>query len=193
MRKIVVTEFISIDGVFEDPGGSETFKYGGWTFKFDRGEEGDKFKYEELMQADTALLGRVTYQGFSEAWPSRTGEFADKLNSMAKYVVSTTLKEEDLTWNNSHLIKENIIEEISNLKKQPGSDIMVAGSGQLVNTLLEQNLVDQINLMVFPVVLGSGKKLFKEVDNEVNYRLVQVEQVGKDGILILVYKSDRGI
>ena len=190
MRNIVVTEFISIDGVFEDPGGSESFQYGGWTFKFDRGEEGDQFKYDELMQADTALLGRVTYQGFAEAWSSRTGEFADKLNSMTKYVVSTTLKEDKLTWNNSHLINEDVIQEISNLKKQSGGDIMVAGSGQLVHTLLEHNLVDQINLMVFPVVLGSGKKLFKEINNQVNYRLAQVKQVGKDGILILIYKAN---
>lgn len=185
----MVTEFVSIDGVFEDPGGAESFKYGGWTFKFDRGEEGDKFKYDELMQTDAALLGRVTYQGFAEAWPSRTGEFADKLNNMPKYVVSTTLKEDELEWNNSHLIKEDVVQAISKLKQQPGGDIMVAGSGQLVNTLLEHHLVDQINLMVFPVVLGNGKKLFKEIENQAVFQLAEVKQVGKDGVVILIYQS----
>ena len=158
MRRIVVTEFVTLDGVMEDPGGSEKFERGGWAFQFDRGPEGDKFKADELFASDATLLGRVTYQGFAAAWPSRTGEFADKMNSMLKYVVSTTLEHAD--WNNSTLIKRNIVAEVSRLKALPGQDILVAGSGQLVRTLMQHDLVDEYRLMVFPVILGKGKRLF---------------------------------
>src|SRR5512138_3799868 len=123
MRRIVVTEFVTLDGVMEDPGGSEKFERGGWAFQFDRGPEGDKFKYDELLASDASLLGRKTYQGFAEAWPSRTGEFADKLNGMPKYVVSTTMDKAE--WNNSTLIKSNVVEEIARLKNMPGQDILV--------------------------------------------------------------------
>src|SRR6266516_3693413 len=129
MGRLVVTEFVSVDGVMEDPGGAEDFEHGGWSFQFDRGPEGDKFKLDETMESDALLLGRVTYQGFAEAWPSRTGEFADKFNSMPKFVVSTTLEEAE--WNNSRLIKGDVADEVSNLKQEPGGDILVNGSGQL--------------------------------------------------------------
>jgi dihydrofolate reductase len=117
MRKLVASEFVSLDGVMEDPGGAEGFEHGGWTFQFDRGPEGDKFKLDEVLPSDALLLGRVTYEGFAAAWPGRTDEFgfADKFNSMPKYIVSTTLQE-PLEWNNSTLIKANVAEEVSNLK-----------------------------------------------------------------------------
>src|SRR2546425_8885722 len=149
MAKIIVTEFVSLDGVMEDPGGAEDFRYGGWTFEISRGDEGDKFKLDEALEADALLLGRMTYEGFAKAWPSRTGEFADKFNNMPKYVVSSTLEEAD--WNNSTLIKDDVAEQVSKLKQQPGGDILVNGSVQLVDTLMQHDLVDEYRLMVFPV------------------------------------------
>jgi dihydrofolate reductase len=188
MRRILVSEFVTLDGVMEDPGGAEKFKSGGWAFKFDRGPEGDKFKLDEVMSSDALLLGRVTYQGFAEAWPSRTGEFADKMNNMSKYVVSTTL--EKAAWNNSTLIKGNVVEEISRLKSLPGRDILVAGSGQLVQTLVRHDLVDEFRLMVFPIVLGDGKRLFSEVGESHALQLAEAKPVGS-GVLILVYHPER--
>src|SRR3989441_8885079 len=149
MGRIAVTEFVSLDGVMEDPGGAEDFRYGGWTFEISRGDEGDKFKLDEALEADALLLGRMTYEGFAKAWPSRTGEFADKFNNMPKYVVSSTLEEAD--WNNSTLIKDDVAEQVSKLKQQPGGDILVNGSVQLVDTLMQHDLVDEYRLMVFPV------------------------------------------
>jgi dihydrofolate reductase len=189
MRKIVVSEFITLDGVMEDPGGAEKFERGGWAFQFDRGPEGDKFKVDELFASDATLLGRVTYQGFAAAWPSRTGEFADKMNGMRKYVVSTTLKHAD--WNNSTLIESNIVEEISRLKDIPGGDILVAGSAQLVQTLMQHDLVDEYRLMVFPVVLGKGKRLFKEDGSQQPLQLVEAKPVGPAGVITLVYHPVR--
>ncbi len=161
MRKIIVSMFMSLDGVMEDPGGSEKTVHGGWTFPYWTDEIGG-FKLEELFASDALLLGRITYQGFAEAWPGRSDEagFADKMNGMAKYVVSSTLNKAE--WNNSTIIKSNIIEEIAKLKEQPGQDILVAGSGQLIKTLREHNLIDQYRLLVYPIVLGSGKRLFEE-------------------------------
>jgi dihydrofolate reductase len=190
MRKIVVTEFISLDGVMEDPGGSEKFERGGWAFQFDRGPEGDKFKTYELLACDALLLGRVTYQGFAEAWPSRTGDFADKMNNMKKYVISTTLAA--LNWNNTTQIKNNIIEEISRLKAMPGKDILVAGSRQLVLKLIEYDLVDEYRLMVYPIILGKGKRLFDDVIIKHPLRLVQAKAVGHDGVVTLIYVPKRG-
>jgi dihydrofolate reductase len=187
MRRIVVTEFMTLDGVMEDPGGAEGFERGGWAFQFDRGPEGDKFKLDEVMEADASLLGRVTYQGFAQAWPSRTGEFADKMNGMLKYVVSTTLNKEDLTWQNSTVIKGDVAGEVSKLKQGPGGDILVAGSAQLVQTLLEHDLVDELRLMVYPIVLGTGKRLFAGGGKKLALRLVEAKPVG-DGVLILVYR-----
>jgi len=183
--RLIATEFVSLDGVMEDPGGSEHFEHGGWSFKFDRGEEGDEFKLDETRQSDALLLGRVTYQGFAEAWPSRTGEFADKFNSMPKFVVSTTL--EDPLWNNTTVIKGNVAEEVSKLKQQAGGDIAIHGSAQLVQTLLEDDLIDEYRLMVFPIVLGSGKHLFRDTGKATTLKLVDSKTVGA-GVLILTYQ-----
>jgi len=184
--RVVVTEFVSVDGVVEDPGGAEDFEYGGWSFEFDRGEDGDKFKVDEAMASEALLLGRVTYQGFADAWPSRSGEFADKFNSMPKYVVSTTL--EDPEWTNSTVIKGNVAEEVSKLKEQPGGDLVVHGSPTLVQTLTEHDLVDEYRLMVFPVVLGKGKRLFGETSDKKGLRLTASQPVGGDGVIVLTYE-----
>src|SRR5690349_3673964 len=160
MGKLVVTEFVSVDGVFEDPGGAEAYEHGGWTFEYDRGEDGTRFKLDELMEAEAQLLGRVTYEGFAEAWPSREGEFADKLNSDPKYVVSRTLT--DPTWQNTTVISGDVPAEIAALKDRTDGAILVAGSGALVGALLEHDLVDELRLMVFPTVLGRGRRLFPD-------------------------------
>ena len=157
MSRIVVSQFISLDGVVEDPGGAEDFERGGWAFQFERGPEGDKFKLDEVMASDALLLGRVTYEGFAAAWPSREGEFADKFNSMPKYVVSSTLN--DPAWSNSTVIG---VDDVAELKDREEGEILVNGSVQLVRELVERDLVDEYRLMVFPVLLGSGKKLFGE-------------------------------
>jgi dihydrofolate reductase len=185
MRKIIVSEFITLDGVMEDPGGAEKFERGGWAFQFDRGPEGDKFKLDEVMASGALLLGRKTYQGFAAAWPSRMGEFADKMNSMPKYVVSTTL--EHPGWNNSTLIKGNIVEEAARLKAMQGGDILVAGSAQLVHTLMQHDLIDEYRLMVYPVVLGKGKRFFNDGSDKLALKLVEAKPVGS-GVLILIYQ-----
>ena len=186
MGRIVVTEFVSLDGVMEDPGGSEHSKHGAWTFKFNRGEEGNKFKVDEVQNAEAQLLGRVTYEGFAEAWPTRTGDpFSDKFNSMPKYVVSSKLKSAD--WNNSTILKGDVVEEVSKLKEKVRGDILVSGSAKLVQTLIANDLVDQLNLMVFPVILGSGKRLFGETDDLKTLQLAESKTVG-DGVAIMVYK-----
>jgi dihydrofolate reductase len=185
MGRIVVTEFVSLDGVMEDPGGSESFKYGGWTFELPFGEDGGKFKLDETLASDALLLGRVTYEGFAEAWPSRDGEFADRFNSMPKYVVSSTLSEP--TWNNSTVLKGDLAEEVSKLRRQYDRDVAVHGSAQLVQGLLERDLVDELRLMVFPVVLGAGKRLFGETSDKKTFDIVETKTVG-DGVAILVYR-----
>src|SRR3989440_2656023 len=185
MGRIAVTEFVSLDGVMEDPGGAEDFKYGGWTFEIDRGDEGNKFKLDETAQADALLLGRVTYEGFAEAWPSREGEFADKFNSMPKYVVSSTL--ENPEWSNSTVLKGDVVEEVSKLRQGPDGDIFVHGSAQLAQTLIEHDLVDELRLMVFPVVLGSGKRVFGETSGKKPLQLASSQTVG-DGVAILIYR-----
>src|SRR5437588_13049860 len=153
MGRIVVTEFVSLDGVMEDPGGSEDFKYGGWTFKIDRGEEGNKFKADETSQSEALLLGRVTYEGFASAWPSRDGEFADKFNSMPKYVVSSTMEEAE--WNNSTVLKGDVADQVARLRREQDGNIVVHGSARLVQALIEHDLVDELRLTVSPVVLAS--------------------------------------
>jgi dihydrofolate reductase len=186
MGRIVVTEFVSLDGVMEDPGGSEHSKLGAWTFKFNRGEEGDKFKLDETLNAEAQLLGRVTYEGFASSWPTMSGEpFSDKFNSMPKYVVSQTLKKAD--WNNSTILKGDVVEEVSKLKQRLRGNILVSGSARLVQTLLANDLVDELVLMVFPVVLGSGKRLFGEASDPKTLRLADSKTVG-DGVSILIYK-----
>src|SRR3954451_11552918 len=185
MGKIVITEFISLDGVIEDPGGSEDFKYGGWTFEIERGEDGDRFKLDETMDAEALLLGRRTFEGFAEAWPSREGEFADKFNNMPKYVVSSTLKDPD--WSNSTVLDGDLTESVEKLRAEIDGDIVVAGSAQLVQALIERGLVDELRLMVFPVVLGSGKRLFGETSDKHSLRLTDSKVVG-DGVLIQIYE-----
>jgi dihydrofolate reductase len=185
MARIVVTEFVSLDGVVEDPGGSENFKYGGWSFEFDRGDEGNQFKFDETRNSAALLLGRVTYEGFAEAWPQREGEFADLFNSMPKYVVSSTLK--DPEWTNSTVLAGDVVEEVSKLREGPDGDIVVHGSAQLAQTLVEHDLVDELRLMVFPVVLGTGKRLFGDPGDKKTLKLVDSKVVG-DGVLILTYR-----
>jgi dihydrofolate reductase len=185
MGRIVVTEFASLDGVVEDPGGSEDFRHGGWTFEYWRGEDGDKFKLDETMDSAALLLGRVTYEGFADAWPSREGEFADKFNQMPKYVVSTTL--EDPEWTNSTVISGDVAREVARLRDEIDGDIVVHGSATLVQTLLDNDLVDELRLMVFPVVLGSGKRLFADTDDKKPLRLTDSMTVG-DGVAILIYQ-----
>ena len=185
MGRIVVTEFVSLDGVMEDPGGAEDFKHGGWSLEISRGDEGDKFKLDETMASDALLLGRVTYEGFAKAWPSRDGEFADRFNSMPKYVVSSTLK--DPEWNNTTVLEGDLADEVAKLKDQYDGDIVVHGGAQLMRELLENDLVDELRLMVFPVVLGSGKRLFGETSDKKRLQLRDSKVVG-DGVAILVYE-----
>ena len=185
MGKIVATEFISLDGVIEDPGGSEDYRHGGWTFEVERGEDGDKFKLDETMEAEAQLLGRATYEGFAEAWPSMEGEFADKFNTMPKYVVSSTL--EDPEWSNSIVLSGDLADEVGKLKDEIDGTILVAGSAQLVQGLIEHDLLDELRLMVFPVLLGSGKRLFGDVTEKKQLRLVGSQTLG-DGIALLTYE-----
>jgi dihydrofolate reductase len=183
--RIVVTEFISVDGIVEDPGGSEHFERGGWAFETNRGAEGDKFKLDETMASEALLLGRVTYEGFAASWPSRDGEFADKFNTMPKYVVSSTLQQPE--WNNSTVLKGDVVEEVAKLRQERDGDIVVHGSARLVQTLLDHGLVDELRLMVFPVVLGAGKRLFGDTSAKKRLRLADSRTVG-DGVTILSYQ-----
>ena len=185
MAKIAITEFMSVDGVIEDPGGAEDYKYGGWSFEFSRGDEGDKFKLDETFDADAQLLGRATYEGFAEAWPSRDGEFADKFNSMPKYVVSSTLS--DPEWTNTVVVDGDLADAVAKIRAEHDGDIVVHGSAQLSQALLEQDLVDELRLMVFPVVLGTGLRLFGETSDKKSLKLVESQLVG-DGVVILVYR-----
>ena len=188
MAKIVVTEFVSLDGVMQAPGGEE-FKYPGWTFEFDRGDEGNQFKLDETMESDALLLGRITYESFAGAWPSRDGEFADKFNTMPKFVVSSTLDDPD--WNNTTVLKGDAAEEAIRLKDELDGVIQVPGSLRLVQALMEADLVDQLNLMVFPVALGTGRRLFAEMDDRKDWKLAESRPVGPDGVIVLTYERDR--
>jgi dihydrofolate reductase len=185
MGQLVVTEFVSIDGVFEDPGGSESYEHGGWTFEYDRGEQGNQYKLDELMSAEVQLFGRFTYDGFAKAWPSREGDFADKINQGRKYVVSTTLT--DPEWENTTVISGKVAEEIALLKEETRGPILVAGSGTLVETLLASDLVDELRLMVFPTVLGRGRRLFPDGIDRLKFRLVETRPVGPNGVLVQTY------
>ena len=162
MGRIVVSEFVTLDGVMEDPGGAEPFDRGGWAFQFERGAEGDKFKLDELMAADALLLGRRTYEGFAAAWPGRTDDvgFADKMNGMPKYVVSTTMKTAE--WSNSTVIADDVPGAVARVRDEHTGDVLVAGSAQLVQALVAHDLVDELRLMLFPVALGAGKRLFAD-------------------------------
>jgi len=187
MGRIVATEFVSLDGVMEDPGGAEGSKHGAWTFAVERGEEGDKFKLDELSEAEAQLLGRVTYEGFAAAWPKMEDEagFAEKMNSMPKYVVSSTLQSAD--WENSTILNGDFAEQIGKLKQEVGGVILVAGSAQLVQGLIEHDLLDELRLMVYPVILGSGKRLFGETTDKKPLKLTDSRTVG-DGIALLTYE-----
>jgi len=189
MGKLVVTEFVSLDGVFEDPGGAEGYEHGGWTFEYDRGEEGDRFKLDELTEAEVQLLGRVTYEGFAAAWPSREGPFAEKLNNDSKVVVSTTLT--DPSWQNTTVVSGDVVNEISKLKAETRGTVLVAGSGTLVATLLAADLVDELRLMIFPTILGRGRRLFPDGIDRLKFTLAESRTVGTDGVQVQVYtRSD---
>jgi dihydrofolate reductase len=181
MRRIVVSEFVTLDGVMEDPGGAEGFDRGGWAFQFERGPDGDKFKLDEVLEADALLLGRRTYEGFAKAWPTVTDEvgFAEKMNSMPKYVVSSTLESAD--WNNSTVITGDVAGEVAKLD----GNILVAGSAQLVQTLMDHDLVDEYRLMIYPVLLGSGKRLFKDGVDTTPLQIVDTNQTGQVATVVL--------
>jgi len=188
MGNVVVSQFITIDGVVEAPGGGEALERGGWAFAFKRGDEGDAFKMKELEDTDVLLLGRRTYEGFAAAWPSRSGEpFSDKFNSMPKYVVSSTLK--DPEWNNSHVIDGDIPEAVKSLKEQYDGDILVNGSVQLTRELAEEGLIDELRLMVFPTVLGDGKRLFDQHPESLAFELVESRPAAETLILIFRPKA----
>jgi dihydrofolate reductase len=190
MARIAITEFISLDGVVEGPAGDDGFVRGAWSFEFDRGEEGDKFKLNETRASDGLLLGRRTYEGFAAAWPSRDGEFADKFNEMPKYVVSSTLR--DPAWNNTTVLSSgDVTEEVERLKREQEGELIVHGSAQLAAALIEADLVDEIRLMVFPVVLGTGKRLFGPTSDSKRLTLAESKLVG-DGVAILVYRAADG-
>ena len=191
MREVVVSQFVTLDGVMEDPGGAESFERGGWAFQFERGPEGDKFKLDEVMAADALLLGRRTYEGFAAAWPSRTGDFADKFNTMPKYVVSSTLESPE--WSNSTVIPpDNLAEEVGKLKQEGDGDILVNGSAQLVDALARHDLVDEYRLMVFPVLLGTGKRLFADGLDRMPLRVADLRQAGEVVILTLRRAAEEG-
>ena len=188
MRKVVASEFVTLDGVMEDPT---------WTFRFSS-EEQEKFKFDELAASDALLLGRVTYEGFAAAWPNMMeqyrgprraalGEYTNMMNGYPKHVVSTTL-EEPLVWNNSTLIEGDVAEEVSGLPLQPGKDILVFGSGNLVNTLMEHELIDEYRLMIFPIIVGSRQRLFADGIDEMVLELVDTETFGS-GVVVLTYRS----
>jgi dihydrofolate reductase len=192
--KIVITEFLSLDGVVEDPGGFRDFKYAGWgkaaaalffTWSLDRGEEAEQFKLDETLGTEALLLGRVTYEEFAAAWAARDDELAGKFNSLPKYVVSSTL--EDPEWNNSTVLDGDVVKEVSRLKGELDGDMVVYGSVRLARALLEHDLVDELRLMVCPVVLGAGERLFGEMSDKKPVRLVDTRTVG-DGVAILIYE-----
>jgi dihydrofolate reductase len=189
MGKLLVTQFLSLDGVMEAPGG-EDFKYPGWSFKFDRGEDGNQFKLDETLASDVLLIGRITYESFANAWPSREGPFADKFNTMPKYLVSSTVSEPE--WDNTTVVSGDVVEEVKRLKESTDGTIQTPGSLQLVQAMFDADLVDQLNLMVFPVVLGTGRKLFGELSDMQSWRLTECKPVGPDGVIVLTYERDRG-
>jgi dihydrofolate reductase len=187
--RIVVSEYMTIDGVIQDPGGTGEYDRGGWTFEYNRGDEGDKFKLDELKAADAQLQGRITYDGMAAAWPTMKDDagFADMMNSMPKYVVSTTIK--DPEWENSTVISDNVPEEVAKLKDQYEGDILIYGSANLIATLLENDLVDEWRLMIYPEILGEGKKLFPEgVIDRRKLKLTEDKPLGPDGIRLLTFE-----
>jgi len=192
MGRIVVSEFVSLDGVMEDPGGSEGTPAGGWAFRFERGADGDAYKLEELRDAEAMLLGRVTYEGFAAAWPSITDEqgFAERMNGMPKYVVSSTLERAD--WQNSTILPGDAVAEVTALRGRLAGNILVAGSTSLVHTLHDAGLVDEYRLMIYPTVLGSGKRLFRDGAGAAGYEAVEVRPAGAVALMTLRPLADGG-
>ena len=182
MGRIVVTAYVSVDGVAEAPSGSELFERVGWTDAFSRGPEGDQFKLDETRASDALLLGRVTYEGFAPVWPQYEGEVADKFNSMPKYVVSSTLEQPE--WNNTTVIRGDMVDEVTKLKQRYDGDIVVHGSPQLAQALIEHDLVDALHLQVYPVIVGAGKRLFGETSATKRLRLAEARTVGDVHLLI---------
>ncbi len=187
MSRLIVTEYISLDGVMEAPGGGESFTYAGWTFRINRGPEGDAFKLEETRNTAALLFGRVTYEGMAAVWPHMSGEFADRWNALPKYVVSSTLS--DPAWNNTHVLSGDLSTEIKQLVEKIDGEIVVHGSAKLVNALIKLDLVDELRLMTYPIVLGSGRRLFTSSDEPTQLRLTDVRAVG-DGVVISTYSPD---
>ena len=187
MATIIVTEFVSLDGVMEDPGGSEGTKYGGWSFEFNRSDEGDKFKLDETMESDGLLLGHRTYDEFAKFWPDRDGEFADKFNSLTKYVVGSSV--DTSKWQNS--VEIDGIDGVRRLKEEQDGKLVIHGSAQLVQSLLDADLVDELRLMVFPVVLGEGKRIFGPVGDKKKLTLAESRTLGEEGIILLTYRHTR--
>ena len=185
MRSVIVTEFVSLDGVMEAPGGDESFRHAGWTFDIETDDTMYAYKFDEANEAGALLLGRRTYDGFAAAWPERTDEmgFADKMNSMPKFVVSRTL--DNPTWTNTTVIDGDLAAEIGKLRDRFDRDILVAGSAQLVQSLLQDGLVDELRLMVFPVVLGKGRRLFLDEAQRGDFDLAETRQTGSVAILTL--------
>jgi dihydrofolate reductase len=188
MGKIVITENVSLDGVIEDPTGAEGLSVGGWFWETDRGQDGEKFTLDKTLGTEALLLGRRSYEFFAATWPSRGGELADKMNSLPKYVVSLTLEDPD--WTNSKALKGDVVDEVSKLKQKLTGEIVVLGSPQLARTLIEHDLVDELRLMVYPVVLGAGARLFGQTSGKKPMRLLDTQTVG-DGIAILTYERVR--
>lgn len=184
MGRLVISEFVTLDGVIEDPGGAEKSPHGGWAFKFERGEEGDRFKYDELMAADALLLGRRTYEGFAAAWPNMNEDpFGQKMNGIAKYVVSNTPRE--ASWNNSTILTGDPVEAVGKLKDRV-DEILVVGSAQLVSALHAGGMIDEYRLMVFPIVLGGGRRLFEDAGAQRSLRLVEAKTAADT--LLLTYR-----
>lgn len=187
MGKVVVTEFISLDGVVEAPGGEPGYRHSGWVGKFpDRGQF--DFKLTEVLSHEALLLGRITYESFAGAWPSETGEFADKMNAMPKFVASRTRK--NLDWNNSRLLQGEVPEAVARLKQDIAGDILVAGSRTLVNALRQHDLIDEYRLMVFPIILGSGTRLFEEFEEAQTLDLLETRPYD-NGVIIMTYRPAR--
>jgi len=183
MRKIIVTEFITLDGVIEAPGGNETaHPHGGWQFKSGSPETG-KYKIDELASVDALLLGKTTYEGFAAYWPGQTGAFADPINRMPKYVVSRSLQK--VEWNNSHILRD-VAKDVAALKKSDGGDILVYGSATLVKALLHHDLIDELRLMVFPLSIGGGLRLFDDNRELKKFGLKHSRAI--DSVLILEYQ-----
>jgi len=185
MGKLIVTEFITLDGVVEGPGGGESFEHSGWSFRINRGEDGDAVKLEETRDTAALLFGRTTYEGMAAVWPQMSGEFADKWNSVPKYVVSSTLKDPD--WNNTTVLDGDVPGDVKRLVDETDGNVVIHGSVTLVNELLKHELVDELRLMTYPVVLGSGKRLFSPSETPSNWRLESVQSVG-DGLVITTYQ-----